>query len=343
MKKLIAYLVFGFILASNLNAQDFHFSQYWGSPVNLNPALSGLFDDNVRFAANYRNQWFQQATFTTYAVSVDANLWRNKLNGNFIGTGLGFYYDTESTGEFKNMGISLPISYTQKLGNNRKKHFLSLGILGSYYSKQINLQNLIFGNLFEINSNTDPIDFGAYNSKIIFDVGAGLNYFANFDNKHALNVGFSATHLAQPNVSFNGNGDDRLFRKFTAHASGKLQLKGDIVSIMPTLLFQKQGPHTELVFGSYVQFLLNTRSYTAFYVGGQYRLSAYEQKSFGSDAFILGARFEYEALDVGFAYDITVSDLRNAATFMGGPELYVIYTIRTQKSRYREFVNCPKF
>lgn len=343
MKKFITYFIVGFIVMSNVTAQDFHFSQYWASPLNLNPALSGLFDDNIRFAANYRNQWFQQATFTTYAVSVDANLWRNKLNGNFIGTGLGFYYDTENTGEFTNMGISLPISYTQKLGNRKNKHYLSLGILGAYYSKQINLKDLIYGNLFEINQNTDPIDFSTYRSKMIIDIGAGINYFANFNNKHAMNFGFAASHLAQPNVSFNGAGNDVLYRKFTAHASGKLQLKGELLSLMPTFLFQKQGPHNEIVVGTYVQFLLKTRNYTAFYVGGQYRMSAYQQKSFGSDAFILGTRFEYQALDVGFAYDITTSDLRNTATFMGGPELYVIYTIPTSKSRYREFVNCPKF
>jgi hypothetical protein len=43
---------------STLKAQDIHFSQFSFSPANLNPAYTALFDGDVRFVANYRNQWF---------------------------------------------------------------------------------------------------------------------------------------------------------------------------------------------------------------------------------------------------------------------------------------------
>ena len=44
-----------FVLA--LSAQDIHFSQFGNSPINLNPGLTGAFGGDMRFVANYRNQW----------------------------------------------------------------------------------------------------------------------------------------------------------------------------------------------------------------------------------------------------------------------------------------------
>lgn len=342
MKKLAFVICLSLVLGKTYS-QDFHLSQYWASPMNLNPALTGVFEDNVRFAANYRNQWFRYTTFTTYAISADANLFRNKMKGNFLGAGLGFYQDVEGDGEFKNTGVNLNLAYNQQFGGRKNKHYIGFGMQAAYYSKQINLQNLVYGNLFEINDNSDPINFANYNKKTLIDFGAGINYFANLNGRHSIGAGFAVSHIAQPNVAFGNNNEDVLYRKFSANFSAKLQLQNDVISIIPIMLFQKQGPHTEIDFGTYVKFMLNERKNTALYAGVQYRMSAYEVQNFGSDAFILGVRAEFQSLDVGFSYDVTTSDLRNAHAFMGGPELYVIYTIPTSKSRYRELLNCPKF
>ncbi len=40
-----------------LKAQDPNFSQFFASPLTLNPALTGKFDGQLRIAGNYRNQW----------------------------------------------------------------------------------------------------------------------------------------------------------------------------------------------------------------------------------------------------------------------------------------------
>ena len=342
MKKLI--ITFGICLFTlGAFTQDFHLSQYWASPLNLNPALTGLFDDNVRFAANYRNQWFSYSSFTTYAVSADANLWRKKLNGNVLGVGLGFYQDIEGAGEFKNTGVNFALAYNQKISSRKLDHYIGFGIQGAYYHKQINLNNLVYGNLFEINQNIDPINNLNYQSTSLMDFNAGINYFINVKDRHSISAGLAASHIAQPNVSFGNNNEDVLYRKISANFSAKLTLQNDVFSIIPIMLFQKQGPHTEIDFGSYVRFLLNEQNNTALYVGGQYRLSAYDQNNFGSDAFILGLRGEYQNIDIGFSYDVTVSNLRNAKNFMGGPELYVIYTIPTDPKSRQKSMNCPKF
>ena len=39
------------------NSQDLHYSQFYNAHVNINPALTGIFNGDVRVAGNYRSQW----------------------------------------------------------------------------------------------------------------------------------------------------------------------------------------------------------------------------------------------------------------------------------------------
>ncbi len=63
-----------------MKAQDPHFSQFFASPLTLNPAFTGKFDGTVRIAGNYRNQWpaFNNV-YTTSTLSVDFDILRDKL------------------------------------------------------------------------------------------------------------------------------------------------------------------------------------------------------------------------------------------------------------------------
>ncbi len=45
---------------SSVNAQDIHFSQFFASPLNLNPATTGVLSCDMRFSAIYRNQVLKQ-------------------------------------------------------------------------------------------------------------------------------------------------------------------------------------------------------------------------------------------------------------------------------------------
>src|SRR5262245_23261385 len=59
-------------------AQDPNFSQFFASPLTLNPALTGKFDGIFRVAGNYRNQWPSiNNAFVTKTASADFHL----LNG----------------------------------------------------------------------------------------------------------------------------------------------------------------------------------------------------------------------------------------------------------------------
>jgi hypothetical protein len=75
MKKFLFTLFVCIALASVSTAQDPNFSQFFASPLTLNPALTGKFDGVYRFAANYRNQWPTISNaYTTMTASIDMGI-----------------------------------------------------------------------------------------------------------------------------------------------------------------------------------------------------------------------------------------------------------------------------
>ena len=79
MRKLI--LLSGALLLSFLiRAQDPHFSQFFASPLTLNPAFTGKFDGDIRLSANHRDQWPSiPKAYVTTSASADFNLLQKKI------------------------------------------------------------------------------------------------------------------------------------------------------------------------------------------------------------------------------------------------------------------------
>src|SRR5437773_12412710 len=101
MKKTCSLLAI-ILCISSLFAQDFHFSQFYNSPLTLNPALTGKMDGVFRLAVNYRNQWFTltntQTAYATYAGSFDAPI---NFGKNALGLGLVVVNDRAGEGVLK--------------------------------------------------------------------------------------------------------------------------------------------------------------------------------------------------------------------------------------------------
>jgi len=67
------YIVSFFLLSFCTDyAQDINFSQFQEIPILRNPALTGVFNGDIRFVAGYRNQWLTvPVNFNTMAASVE--------------------------------------------------------------------------------------------------------------------------------------------------------------------------------------------------------------------------------------------------------------------------------
>jgi Type IX secretion system membrane protein PorP/SprF len=81
MKKLFSTITICVVLATVSRAQDPNFSQFFASPLTLNPALTGKFDGSFRIAGNFRNQWPTiNNAFVTRTASIDFGILQNRLS-----------------------------------------------------------------------------------------------------------------------------------------------------------------------------------------------------------------------------------------------------------------------
>src|SRR3954462_9045920 len=94
------FLMVCVLMGMHCLAQDPHFSQFFASPLTLNPALTGKFDGNVRVAGNYRDQWPAIAkAFITSTISLDMQIMQSRLSeGDTWGIGVMAMTDRTANG-----------------------------------------------------------------------------------------------------------------------------------------------------------------------------------------------------------------------------------------------------
>ena len=98
MKKSL-YTLIGilFIAVSGMAQRDYHFSQFFASPITYNPANSGAFENDIRAMVNYRSQYgsLSDNPFKTVAFAADAPLKLTNLSydRNFLGVGISVVND----------------------------------------------------------------------------------------------------------------------------------------------------------------------------------------------------------------------------------------------------------
>src|SRR5882762_6578663 len=128
-----------------LKAQDPGFSQFFASPLTLNPALTGKFNGVVRVAGNYRNQWPSiNNAFITSTISVDAPILKNRLPENDTwGLGVMAMTDKTASGILTSNFFSLSTSYHKSLDEDGL-HQLGVGFQGTYANKSLDGTRLTF-------------------------------------------------------------------------------------------------------------------------------------------------------------------------------------------------------
>src|ERR1700747_688863 len=79
LKHLKLFALMGLVVNS-VFGQDPSFSQFFASPLNINPALTGMINGKWRFISNIRDQWAGPAfPYITSTVSYDTKILKNKI------------------------------------------------------------------------------------------------------------------------------------------------------------------------------------------------------------------------------------------------------------------------
>ena len=145
MKKNTFLFLISFLFFCATQAQDPAFSQFFASPLTLNPALTGKFNGTVRVAGNYRDQWPAiNNAFITSTISVDMPIFRNKLpDNNTWGVGIMGMTDRTANGILTSNYIALSTAYHLALDEDGY-HQLGVGFQGSFASKMLDGTKLHF-------------------------------------------------------------------------------------------------------------------------------------------------------------------------------------------------------
>lgn len=340
-----------------LSAQDIHFTQYYMSPLTLNPALAGKFEGTARIGGIYRDQFrsvinqkdidpsVKNAQYKTPAIYVDAPIIRGFRKRDWIGVGLSFFSDKAGQGGLAHTGSKIGASYHLALDKNANT-VLSVGL--DYGGEQRKVDNGKF--FFERGYTNSSLPNNQYQSSQsgesetntddkYSDLDAGIVLTSRLNKQMDFNIGFSMYHLGEPSYSLiggtgTGGGNTKVARRAVLHGQFNAKLT-DKFSINPAFLFQTQKGGQEIALQGMAGYLLDEAKDINLNFGLGYRMRDAMQA-------IVGMR--YKALTVGLAYDINVSNLNTVSRYRGGFELAANYILKIYKPAIiKTKVLCPRF
>jgi len=299
-------------------AQDPQFSQYFSSPLSLNPAFTGYYDGTHRIASNFRNQWVGAGDpFTTASVSFDTRVLREKLNKNLLGIGVMAMTDRTASGSYNSNYVSLSTAYHQALDEEGYQH-LGVGFQGSMGTRVLDYNKVSFNSQFAsrgfdltLPNNENFVTRRA--SYLDFNFGLMYNYLKD---RKRFYIGTSYYHVSQPSMTFLGNDPYILPARFTVH-SGASFLVGTQGELFLNAQYMSQGGSTNQVIGAAYGYSANqSNDENVFYAGLFYR---------HKDAVYPYIGYLFNDLQIGVTYDVNTTNLQISNSRNKSFELSIIY------------------
>jgi len=319
MKRLIVYLLVLSGIAGELFAQDVHFSQFYNSPLTLNPATAGIIKGDFRVVNLYREQWKSVANpYQTYLISCDGPLYKEKMENGSLGFGISFYNDRAGDIGFNSNQINVTFSANRTIN---EKSNLSLGLQAGLARRSIDVSRLRSVNQFdgqEFHSNWATGETTAPENYSYADFAAGLLWNLAPTEKDQVHIGVAMFHFNSPAQSYYGL-DIKSDQRLVIHGGGELGIN-KAISFNPDFLFQNQGETFEIISGGLLRFASESKNKKiigkAISIGGAYRFD---------DAIIALAVVEIAKWKIGFSYDINTSGLSGVSNGNGGMEISVTF------------------
>lgn len=316
-----------------VRGQDIHFTQFYATPLYLNPAFSGA---NVcgRVSMAYRNQWPGiSKTYRSFLFSADHTIQRYNM-----GIGLVIGHDAAGTGNLSTTIINPIVAYGIRVNRTMA---LRVAFQPGIGLKSINFDNLVFGDQLARGGNVPTIETPTEN-RAYFDMGTGaLLYSKTFW------VGTSFFHLTNSNESLFKNGSATLPLKYSFHGGLKFPLNKDetddfqVKSLSPAFHYRGQQDFDQFDVGLYyTQYIIN--------VGLWYRgipvVKRYAPGYANNDAVAIIVGIQTDRLNIGYSFDLTISRLHRLSH--GAHEVVLAYQfceLRKRKPKYGLMLPCPKF
>lgn len=330
------------LMAIKVSGQDPRFSQFHLMPTYLNPAMTGFFDGDVRFAAIYRNQWFTLGSpygntkYETEGGAIDGCIKVGKPSGDYdrkqdyIGVGGAFIRDVAGDEAFTSTDGFINLAYSKTFGY-KVKHSIAIGLQGEIMSTQFRNGGAVF---------PDGIVENIGKNNIKFDATVGVRYHVDFMKRLNMYFGFAYSHVTSPVSNFTDISSDKLHAKYIAHAGAVIAIR-DRVNLVPSFMFLAQGPSIEANVGANAQYILGNvyDSKNSISFGLMARFARPE----GPEAIIPNVRLEVYNVTLGVAYDVNISNLDHGTKTVGAIEVAVVYIFKHRNHGVPTNASCPQW
>ena len=333
MRKILIAL-FIIVFSASAHAQDPHFSQFFASPLTLNPAFTGKFDGQWRLAVNHRDQWPSiPKAYVTTSGSFDFGIMKDKLpQGDVFGIGISGLSDASANDQLKLNYGSLSVSYHKALDEDGY-NTIGAGFQGTFSSLSLDEGKLTFEDMLRQNgftgARTDFLTNG--NNQNYFDINAGLLFSGSSNGNNNYYAGVSVYHVNRPKVGFKDQ-NYYLSNRLTVHGGVTIPV-ADALNLSASVIHQVQSKASETTLGGALAYNLNGDEITPsnIFIGSWLRVN---------DALIPYVGLEVGGLRIGASYDVNVSSLKTATASRGGSEFSLIYIKRKAETKG---IPCPKF
>jgi type IX secretion system PorP/SprF family membrane protein len=342
-------------------AQDYMLSQYFNSPMSLNPGLTGFMRQDFRAGIIQRNQWTQAGSpYITSIVSAEASFKLGSVQGvstesnPYLGVGFQGINDQLGNGLFTTQQALMSLSYIQPFGSFYR-HKIGFGLQGGYFRKGLVDDNLFFYNQINREYNVDlSIPSGErFNRNTVntFTAAAGAHYSFLITKKTFIYLGGSIFNFNRPKEQYNAV-DSSTFRiKPRTYGNVGMQITITKRLVMnPSIAFQQQYSAREVNIGTSFAYQLNkvksiqgleNQSKVLLYGGLYYRVDG---------SIIPYTALRYKNIFGSVSYDVNVNSLsqqgasiyrRSRLTSLEFALIYSGYFSRSQDRRYT--LSCEDF
>ncbi len=345
-------LIATFILIGvlNLQAQDRSFSQFYASPLTLNPALTGAFEGKFRVSSIYRDQWrsVMENSFASFSTGLDLRWRMGQASARYkdhAAVGVVFFNDKAGPLNFSTTQISVSGAYHKAL-DIRGTQVLSLGFQAGVAQRNVNFGNVTFEDQF--NGTTGYSDPTAErlpeNNYAFADYSVGLNYvYSPKSSKMRFFAGAAMHHFLSPSVSFFHRSDadsdlpdNLLATRYSAQLSAQFPVSKGIM-LLPRAIFDRQDEHMKLDAGANLRFNTSDFRNIALHVGSYVRPVTNQDNSLRMDAVVGLVGLEINNVLIGMSYDVYLGATSNFTR--GTFEFSVAYLGEYED----DLILCPKF
>ena len=318
----VAAVLFMLMLLPAARAQDIHFSQFFSSPLLINPANTGMSGGGLRFSNNFRNQWAKIGVpFQTLCSSLDSKV---VLYNQTFGIGGLLLYDQSSSYNLSAYQFMLSFSYSRIINNQQ----FTIGIQPGLVFKSYNLKDLTFYSQFDpsgqvFNPSLPSLESGLGEKLKYIDLNIGFSW-RTLISTITPSAGITVSHLNMPVERFEtSSAGIRLPMKLTFNGQVIIPVNKKY-DLTPELLYSYTPGAYELLTGTIEGYGISSPAIPLRKIYAVTMIRVNPPRNV--DALILGGGAKFLNFDLGLSYDFNISPMHKVVSFTGAFEVSLVYT-----------------